>query len=212
VLEAAARLFHERGYAGTAMGDVAQALGISRPGLYYYFASKDAILEALVEEVTVAIGAMATSLASSTHDPEATLREMTRRHAGFVAANATIFHVLTHSQRYLPAPLRERNARAKAGIFKTFERVIADGVGCGAFRAPSAAVAAFTVIGMCSWCASWFRPDGPLTADQVAEQIADMAVASLRDPDRPFDTKHFETTLSDAQGALDRLSRMIAPS
>ncbi|MFZ0838044.1 MAG: TetR family transcriptional regulator, partial [Xanthobacteraceae bacterium] len=64
VLEAAAKLFAERGFGGTNLQDIADALGISRPALYYYFKSKDEILASLVEEVTVFSGHQATELAA----------------------------------------------------------------------------------------------------------------------------------------------------
>ena len=53
VLEAAAKVFSERGFAGASLGDVAKDLGISRPALYYYFSSKEEILSSLVDEVSV---------------------------------------------------------------------------------------------------------------------------------------------------------------
>jgi len=50
VLAAAARLFAERGYAGTSMDAVARAAGISKATLYHHIASKDALFSAVVEE------------------------------------------------------------------------------------------------------------------------------------------------------------------
>src|SRR5579864_1274223 len=52
-LAAASRLFIQRGYGGTNMKEIAEALGISRPTLYYYFDSKEAILSSLVERIMV---------------------------------------------------------------------------------------------------------------------------------------------------------------
>ena len=50
--EHATRLFAERGFAGTSLQDIADALGITRPALYYYVKSKDELLAKLVTEVT----------------------------------------------------------------------------------------------------------------------------------------------------------------
>ena len=44
ILDAAARLFAERGVAGTDLGDIAKAVGLARPSLYRYFPDKDHIL------------------------------------------------------------------------------------------------------------------------------------------------------------------------
>src|SRR5215475_1621084 len=81
VLEAAARLFAQRGFGGTNLQDIADALGISRPALYYYFKSKEEILASLVEEVTVFSGHQATALAArADFNPSETLRQMTFNH------------------------------------------------------------------------------------------------------------------------------------
>src|SRR5690606_36087727 len=44
ILEAAARIFNERGYHSTSMSDVADALGVSKPFLYYYIKDKEDLL------------------------------------------------------------------------------------------------------------------------------------------------------------------------
>jgi AcrR family transcriptional regulator len=52
IYEHATRLFAERGFAGTRLQDIADALGITRLALYYYVKSKDELLAKLVTEVT----------------------------------------------------------------------------------------------------------------------------------------------------------------
>lgn len=49
ILDAAAKLFSERGYRGASLGSVADAVGLTQPGLLHYFSSKEALLLALLE-------------------------------------------------------------------------------------------------------------------------------------------------------------------
>jgi AcrR family transcriptional regulator len=58
ILEVAARLFSERGFAGTSTRDIADALGVTKAALYYHFASKDAILGELVAQPLAAVRAV----------------------------------------------------------------------------------------------------------------------------------------------------------
>ena len=52
IYEQATRLFAERGFAGTSLQDIADAMGMTRPALYYYVKNKDQLLARLVTEIT----------------------------------------------------------------------------------------------------------------------------------------------------------------
>jgi AcrR family transcriptional regulator len=57
VLDSARALFADRGYAGTSLQDIADATGVGKANVYYYFRTKDAILDALLEERIAALAA-----------------------------------------------------------------------------------------------------------------------------------------------------------
>jgi AcrR family transcriptional regulator len=78
LLAAAARLFAKNGFDGTSVEDVAEAAGFSKGALYYNFASKDDLFEALVEEsVAEMIGGLEAALAGA-HTIEDKLASMQR--------------------------------------------------------------------------------------------------------------------------------------
>jgi AcrR family transcriptional regulator len=181
VLEAASRLFAERGFGGTSLQDIADALGISRPALYYYFKSKEDILDSLVEEVTVFSEHQATALAASADfDPGETLRKMVYGHAKWLLEHPVEFRVVDRTESDLPLPTRRVHERAKRAVLDDFTRTIQRGIELGHFRAMDARIAAFSIIGMCSWTAWWFKTDGRLSAQDVAHAIADLATNGIR--------------------------------
>jgi AcrR family transcriptional regulator len=209
VLEASAQLFLERGFAGTSMGDVAESLNISRTGLYYYFENKEQMLSALVEEVTVSINQVATSVASSRKAPDQLLHDLVQQHVMFIARNGVIFRVLTNSQMYLSDELKAVNDKAKAGIFRNFRKVIARGVDAAVFRAVDPGVAALSIIGMCNWVSSWFNPEKGLTDEQVAAEIASMAVESVRVPPADRPSRAMQRAVVDVRKSIDRLTQFF---
>lgn len=181
ILDVSARLFAERGFAGTNLQDVADALGISRPSLYYYFHSKEEILGSLVEEVTVFSQQQSTKLvAKSDANPGETLRLMTLSHAKWLLDHAVAFRVVDRSEADLPTATRQAHDMAKRTLLDNFSSVIARGVEIGHFRPVDPRVTAFAIFGMCSWTAWWFRPDGRLSSQDVADHIADLATHSVQ--------------------------------
>ncbi len=210
VLEAAASLFASRGFGGTNLQHIADALGISRPALYYYFKSKEEILASLVQEVTVFLGHQATELAAKADfNPGETLRRMILNHAEWLLKHGLEFRVVDRSEHDLPTATRRTHEKAKRALLDDFSRTIQRGIDLGHFRPVDAKVTAFSIIGMCSWTAWWFRQDGRLSSEEVASSIADLAVAGLRRGDnvlpREFGTKEALRRLKDDVAQLERL-------
>lgn len=211
VLEAAVKLFSEQGYGGTNMLDVAEALNVSRPAVYYYFKNKEAILSSLVDEVTVYSEHLAASVADTKAEPVDALYEMVRNHASFVLQNPLIFRVIERGENDLDDNTKAISKRAKRALMDQFRTTINRAMKRGKFRVIDAGVAALAIIGMCNWCAWWFVPHGRLSHDQVADQIADMAIASLLKVKGRMDPKPaVRATLGEVQAALDKLDNLLA--
>jgi AcrR family transcriptional regulator len=179
-LKMAAQLFAERGFAGTNLQNIADALGISRPGLYYYFSNKEEILEALIEELTIAAQRQSAEIADREElDPAESLRLMTGAHAQWLLDHGLEFRVVDRNENDLPPRLRERHQKAKRAVLSSFTAIIERGIASGRFRPVDPQVAAFAIIGMCSWTAWWFRQDGRMQAQDVAKGLSELGVRGL---------------------------------
>ena len=209
VLEAAAKVFSERGFAGASLGDVAKDLKISRPALYYYFSSKQEILSSLVDEVSVASKKAVDEISAKKIDPVAKLHEMTYRQLLFVMRNRLSYLVVVKAEEEFVAETRKLNLAAKKAVLMSFQKVIAEGIESGHFRKVDPAVAALGLIGMCSWCAWWFKDDGRLSDAEVAEQLTKMALASLLEPNNADGTRQKIADVVQAlEGAVDALNTL----
>jgi AcrR family transcriptional regulator len=213
-LEAAAKLFAQRGFGGTNLQDIADALGISRPALYYYFKSKEEILASLVDEVTVFSGHQATELASKADfNPSETLRQMAFSHAKWLLEHTVEFRVVDRTENDLPAATRRTHDKAKRALLDNFTRTIERGIELGHFRPVDATVAAFSIIGMCNWTAWWFVPEGRVALDEIARSIGDFAVAGLRQGDNVLPREFgAEEALRRVKDDLAHLERLIGRS
>lgn len=184
MLDVAAQLFAERGYGGTNLRDVADALGMSRPGLYYHFPSKEKLLEALIEEVTLSAEHKLAEIAvQSDRDPEDALRLIVRMSTQWVLDNHILFRVLDRSEVEMAPELRDSHAQSKKAILGHFTRIIHRGISLGTFRPVDPHIAALTILGMRNWAAWWYKPDGRLPKPEIIDMISEMAVRSLLRPD-----------------------------
>lgn len=204
ILDAASLLFIERGFGGTNINDIADAVGVSRTALYYYFPSKESMLEALTEEVTEKAGHLAASVsARDALPPVDALRQLILKHAGLILAHPLQFRVVERSESNLPEPHRSAAEAARRAVLEHFVRVIQRGIDSGHFRETNAHIAAFSIIGMCNWCAWWFDAKGNVSAEGVAESIADFSLRGLQpDHTRSARSGSVEDAVSQMRDAL----------
>lgn len=181
VLDKAAALFASRGFAATSLQDIAKEIGLSRTSIYYYFASKDALLEELVRGVTqrtAEIFADLDGVAGASH--AANLAEATRRLVLWVTDPHTHFKLLDRTENELPDELAAMHRDTKRRVLRNMVELIQGGITDGAFKPVNAQVAAFAILGMCNWTAWWFQPSGTLDRKEVADQVATLAVAMVQ--------------------------------
>lgn len=192
VLEQAALLFSRKGYAKTTLEDIGKAVGMSRPALYHYFPSKTALLEAMVEDVTVA-GARTLAEIGEKKDlgPDERLRHAVEALVLWALERPTRFKVIDRSEEVLPPHISTIHETAKRQVLKAMTSLISEGVEAGVLRPLDPRLAALSVIGMCNWTAWWWTPKNPQTKEEVAAFIGEMAISAMRrvGPNRPMGGK-----------------------
>jgi AcrR family transcriptional regulator len=167
VLDKAASLFAKRGFAATNLQEIADAVGVSRPSIYYYFSSKEALLEQMVRGVTLPVTQIFDALDAAS------------RLVLWVTDPHMHFKLIERTENELPVALANAHRASKRRVLDSMVKLIEAGIIAGEIRAVDPRVAAFAILGMCNWTASWFSASGPLSAKQLAAAIADLAVASV---------------------------------
>jgi AcrR family transcriptional regulator len=212
IFEHASRLFAERGFAGTNLQDIADAMGITRPALYYYVKSKDDLLAKLVAQMTEAPAAEIDALAKDdTLDPATRLRRIAHLIAFQRASQPSRFQLLLRSEADLPPAAAKANRAGQRAALTGLMHVMEEGVLKGQFRPVDARAAALAVAGMCNWVAWWHHPGGSLhTDEEAAEQVADLAVAMVIRPDeRTPEASGPRAALALLRQDLDYLERVL---
>lgn len=183
IYEQATRLFAEKGFAGTSLQDIADAMGMTRPALYYYVKNKDELLAQLVTEITQGPAESAASIAYSEElTPTEKLRALVFDTASRQAHHGARFRLVIRSEAELPPKLADAHMTAKRQVLEGYCHVVDEGIRSGEFRPGTTRTVALAAIGMSNWVAWWFRPDSQQSVEEVAEEIASLAVSMLAQP------------------------------
>ena len=124
VLDKAATLFATRGFAATSLKDVADAVGLQRSSIYYYYPSKDALLKELIQGVTLPVARMFREMEAEKLSPISKLREVVRRLVLWVADPKTHFRLMDRSEAELPDAIARMHKDAKRHVLGEMIRLI----------------------------------------------------------------------------------------
>lgn len=183
VLDIAARLFHERGYQGTSMDEIADAVGLTKGSLYHHFDSKTEILTAIYEEAADMVVAQ-TEGHSDEEPADAVFRTLIRSILEMIGEHR--YHVTIYYQEmrwvreWLPAEDAAR-IQAKVRSYIDFvDGVIKRGIKEGTLKKTDSRLAAYALIGMASWAYQWYDPKGRLGLDGVVDVFAEIYMDGMR--------------------------------
>lgn len=169
VLHAAARLFNEKGFHATSLDEVAERLNVTKPTLYYYVKNKDQILFGCVH---AGLDLVRQRIAEAARSGGSALNRLQACMATYAQVVTQDFGmcVIRVGEDPLPAEGRRELRQLKAQIDREFRTLIEEGIAEGSIAPCDAKLAAFTIAGAISWIGRWYRPEGELSPEQVAEQ------------------------------------------
>jgi len=126
ILRAAAGLFAARGFHGVSIDDLGRAVGTSGPALYRHFPGKEALLAAMLLDVSERLAADgAERAAAHADDPHRALDALLRGHIGFALTEPALITVRDRELGNVPEPHRRRIRRLQRGYVEQWVGVLA---------------------------------------------------------------------------------------
>ncbi|AEV16273.1 Transcriptional regulator, tetR [Thermus sp. CCB_US3_UF1] len=176
ILHVAGKLFSQRGYHATSMRDLAKELNLQGGSLYAHIASKE---ELLLEVVRQAAARFLAVLEGLEGDPVAKVRALVRGHLRVIAEELPRATVFFHEWKHLSPPLLEEAKALRRRYEEGVQGVIQEGVEKGVFRVESVRLATLFLLSALNWTYQWYRPEGPLSPEELGEIYARMALRAL---------------------------------
>jgi AcrR family transcriptional regulator len=178
IVEAAAEIFREKGFAAASLEDIASSVGIWKGSLYHYIDSKEDLLFAVVKEPAERILAEIQQIAELDLPASETLRQAALTHARVL--DETFVYASVYLQEIAGRQRYDDWAKRDRLYLRVMTSIIQEGIDEGLFSpSTNARTATLAFIGALNWMTHWYKPNGPLPASTIAEQICSLCLNGL---------------------------------
>lgn len=173
ILETALDEFYTCGFHGATMRNIAKAAGCSAANVYNHFENKSELLVEILRRASdEQFTATRNALRKTGDDPAERWRAAVAAHSLYIARNPRACLVANSELRYLGEIDRKRVVGSRDAQEQLFVDIAEEAVAQGIFSVRRVSQAVAAVLTMCAGIPLWFREDGPLTAEEVADDFA----------------------------------------
>jgi AcrR family transcriptional regulator len=156
------------------MRDIGEATGLLAGSLYAHIASKEDLLYEVVVQAAHQFLGRVEEIRAEELPAEERLRAAMRAHVSVVADNLDAAWVFHHEWKALTGERREEVRRLRRRYERLWDEIVR-----GLPGAMDPRFARLLVLSAANWTYTWYRPEGPLSPEQVADRFTDLLLAGL---------------------------------
>ena len=179
ILAAAVQLFAQYGYHAATMRDIARISGIQAASIYYHYASKQALLVEIMDTHMRNLNANLQRIARESASIEQRLHEAVANHIRLHTTFKAEFFIIDTEIRALEDEQRGAILALRDQYEILLQGLLREGIEQGIIRQVDIKIASYALIAMCTEVATWFRPDGRLSVQQVIDIYSQMITEGL---------------------------------
>ena len=179
ILKASARIFSQQGFHAASMQDIADAVSLQKASLYHHFPSKQDILVALLDRALDIIIERLEEVVSKPLNPEEKLRQAMTTYLIALAENQDLSSVLLLEHRSLEPEFRSRHIPRRDRFEHIWRDLVLEGKNAGVFKCAQPSLAGRALLGVMNWTVTWYRRNGPMPIEQIADQFTEMFLHGL---------------------------------
>lgn len=172
ILKAALRLFVEKGYTNTSMDDVAEAVGLTKGGLYHHVEKKEDLLRQIHDQLLTAYMIRVPGAIDGIEDPIEKLTAWVRAHTSIVIDY--IHHIkvfYTELDQLSPETLKALDER-RDNAPRILREILKSGIAAGKIHPDiDPNISSYLILGMINWIYIWYRPKGSASVAEIIENI-----------------------------------------
>jgi AcrR family transcriptional regulator len=181
ILEVAAQIIRQKGFHATSMQDIADAVSLQKASLYHHVASKQEILLELLDQALDLITESVTQVIRQDISPQEKICQACRVYLSALANRSDVVSVLLLEHRSLEPKYRARHIPRRDRFEVLWREMIQEGIDAGVFcKTADIPLTARALLGNLNWTITWYKPNGPLSTDQIADHISSLFMEGLR--------------------------------
>ena len=161
------------------MQDLGQALAMNRGSLYHYIAAKDDLLWTILTRAFDRLERRVVPVLSAGAPPLDRLRGAIHEHLRVAAAHPDELSLIQIELRSLSPERRAEMIGRRDAYEALWRAAIAEAVAEGSLRGFDVRLAGIGILSACNWFTQWYRPDGGLEVDDIAERYCDLFLTGL---------------------------------
>ncbi|MDY6971759.1 MAG: TetR family transcriptional regulator [Thermodesulfobacteriota bacterium] len=190
ILDESIELFSELGFSKASIRDLVRAVGVTNSTVYVHFKNKDEILFSIIENIAAVLRTELDAAIEKQDDPVECLRDMIFRQVYLIKERRKEIKIYIEEQNHLPAGLRKKVLKQHRELYNLYFNKILEIKGKGLAREIDPVVMTFGIFAMMNWAYRWFKDDGRLSIEQIAEGITHLFFEgiltrdSLADPEK----------------------------
>jgi AcrR family transcriptional regulator len=194
ILAAAVKLFAEYGYHAAPLRDIARLAGIQAASIYYHYANKQALLVEIMETYMQRLNGNLERILREQSDPQKRLHEAIANHIRLHTSYKSEFFIIDTEIRALEGENRGHIIALRDHYDHLLQELLRDGMERGVFRQSDVKVVSYAIIAMCTEVATWFRPNGRLSVQQIigiyTQMITQGLLATHKPAEMPGESVH----------------------
>ena len=180
VVEAAVKVFYEKGYAASTIQDVADVVGVLKGSLYHYISSKEDLLFRILQQSHEQTRELMTEISELDVEPLERLRTYLERTYLWYLGHPEQVSVYFNQQQHLTGAKRAEMLLQMREYERYLRELLAEAKGAGALRPDlDLKLASFFLLGALNSLPTWYRVGGAHSAEHIAREFTAMSLQSL---------------------------------
>ena len=179
VIKAAVDLFSTKGFNGTSIRAIANAMGMSISNIYHYFGNKEGLMLAILEQSSKRLLETLRQVAKKDMDPLDRLKLLIESHVRLSEVFRKESKIFFIDENHLSPEGNENNRQNQREILNIYLKELQTLKELGYLESQNLMVLAFNILGVINWQLKWHRPEGPLSMDEVSREIVSFVMHGL---------------------------------